>query len=120
MIEAIEQLIASSLLQTDSEESNGRFYLLPLIRDYAHNHLRVASDLPNLQFSHATYFAQFAAEGGKGLEGANQKAWLERLSADDENGRAAMRRMIAQQNANLALQLIIGWSQFWENPWLRA
>jgi predicted ATPase len=84
--EGLSALAASSLLV--SKEDGARFEMLDFVREYGWEHLR-EEDRRKLSQGHAEFFVALAEEAERHLTSAARAGWLERLSTEHANLRAA-------------------------------
>jgi predicted ATPase len=92
MLEGVEGLVASSLLQ-QREGSYGepRFWMLETIHEYAREKLVESGEASVLRREHALYVTCLAEEAEPNLLGSSaQTQWLNRLEDEHENVRAAL------------------------------
>ena len=87
--------------------------MLEIVRQYAAEHLASDFDGLTLAAPHAAYFAALAERARPELTGPHQLEWLERLSADHDNLRAALEWSIAQGVAEVAGRLCGALWRFW-------
>jgi predicted ATPase/DNA-binding CsgD family transcriptional regulator len=90
-----------------------RFRLLEPIRHHALERLDESGDREAVERRHLEHFAALAERGGRELNGPEQVAWLERLSEEHDNLRAALafgRDHAPESSLRLALSLERFWS----------
>ena len=112
-LDAIELLVAKSLVIADTQDGAGtRYRLLETIRQYASEKLVASWLADTVRWRHFEYFADLAESGAKALVGPTALEWLDRLEAEHDNLRAAMDRpdTDARDYARLAGTL----RTFWE------
>ncbi len=83
----LESLVEQSLVQSQV----GRFSMLETIRESALEHLHLDGQMDEVQAAHARYFLSLCQRAEPEIYGPNQTAWIDRLEADLDNLRAAMR-----------------------------
>ncbi len=115
-LETLAGLLAKSLVLVTSRGGTTRYGYLETIRQYAAEKL-VPHEEQAARHRHAIYFAELAERAELELRGPEQRAWLDRLDADHDNMRAALRWSIDQNEADLALRLCSGLRVYW---WIRA
>ncbi|MCW5977701.1 MAG: tetratricopeptide repeat protein [Bryobacteraceae bacterium] len=101
----LDELYDMSLLVIDDAGRQRRFRLLDSIREFAHNELAISGEEPKLAEAHATWFLQLAEQAEPELLKKDQAQWLERLSAEADNLRAAIAWAVANRRAETALRL---------------
>jgi predicted ATPase len=85
-LDTLQSLVDKSLLRF----TEGRYWMLETIREYAAELLAVPSDAAELRQRHFAYFAALAEEARAGRGGDRREAWLETLEVERENLRAAL------------------------------
>ncbi|MFJ8310528.1 MULTISPECIES: BTAD domain-containing putative transcriptional regulator [unclassified Streptomyces] len=124
-----DDLLASLCDKSLVEAGAGRYRMLETIRAYATGQLP-HRDLELTGRAHMAYFLELAETADPELRSADQLRWLERLSAEHPNLRAALVRAVAAAGAGsaregggdrhdrpCALRLLSALSSFW---WLRG
>jgi predicted ATPase/DNA-binding CsgD family transcriptional regulator len=109
----------------DGHERGPRLYLLETVREYALECLRESGEEERVQAAHADYFLRLAEEShasrtqglaahsGAGAGGATWQ-WSERLSADNENLRAAVNFFLSSHDKGCAQRMIDALAWHWE------
>jgi predicted ATPase/DNA-binding CsgD family transcriptional regulator len=87
VLAALEVLIEQSLVRSE----NGRFTMLETIRERALEGLLETGHAETLREQHARYFLALCQRAETAIYGPEQTAWIDRLEADLDNLRAAMR-----------------------------
>jgi predicted ATPase len=83
-VDALQSLVEKSLLRF----SNGRYWMLETIREYARERLGGSNAAEQVRDAHAAWFAALAARAE--LRGPEHGVWLERLRAEHANMRVAL------------------------------
>ncbi len=89
VLDIVDALVEQSLVKRTADSP--RFGLLETIREFALEQLEACSESTLAGHRHAAYFAALAEEAAGELLGPLQLAWRDRLSADQDNLRAALR-----------------------------
>jgi predicted ATPase len=90
-LDLLERLLDNSLLvRLPESESDARFSMLEMLSEYAQERLRAVGEFEQLSDWHACYYLKEAEVGEVGMRGFRQLEWLERLTEDRDNFRAAM------------------------------
>ncbi|MFD9821471.1 BTAD domain-containing putative transcriptional regulator [Streptomyces violascens] len=110
-----EDLLASLTDKSLVEAGSGRYRMLETIRAYASEQLPLCSR-ELVGAAHTAYFLELAEAADPELRSADQLRWLERLSAEHANLRAALVRA-THDDLPSALRLLTALSSFW---WLRG
>jgi predicted ATPase len=108
-LDAMGSLVDKSLVRRTGE----RFSMLETIREFAVERLVERPDAGDLRARHATWYLALAEGALPGLRGGGQEEWIERLEAEHDNIRAALRRSLDDGAPERALRL--GWTigEFW-------
>ncbi len=112
-VELVAALVDKSLLV----EVDGRYRMLETIRAYGLERLDEQGETARLRHRHATWFLALAERLEPSLRTAEQLTSLALLSAEHENLHGALRRAVADGDADLAVRfvLVLGW--YW---WMRG
>lgn len=98
MTDAIASLLDKSLVQvSDDGRGEPRFMMLETIREFALARLSERGETQDVQARHARYFLRLAIEAERGLQGAEQVRWMQRLNAENNNLRAALAWSLSAQ-----------------------
>src|SRR5205085_3175057 len=103
-LDTLQSLVDKSLVRHTGE----RFWMLETIREYATERL----DNPALSLRHAQHYLALAEAAYPHLTG-KPKRWLDRLEAEHDNLRAALDRLEAAGETQLALRLAGALYRFW-------
>lgn len=104
-------LVEKSLVRSGSD---GRFLLHELLRQYLEERLCASPEAEQQAYArHTEFFCAMAEQGEEELQGAQQLAWVERLSADQDNLRAVLRRLHTAGDTARLLRLGVALSHFW-------
>jgi ATP/maltotriose-dependent transcriptional regulator MalT len=87
--------------------------MLETIREFAEGWLNARGEAASTRARHADYFLLLVETTEPHLNGAEQAAWLDRLEAEHENLRAALRWSLDSGDADRALGLSGGLWRFW-------
>src|SRR5262249_26978813 len=91
VVDGIEALLDNSLLrQTGDGESEPRVVMLETIREYALERLAQRGEAEAMRHVHLDYYLQLAEQAKPMLRQTEQLVWVDRLSADYDNLRAAL------------------------------
>jgi len=112
VLPAIFGLVEKSFL-TVAENGESRYRMLETIRAYCTERLAEAGEEDRTRHAFATHFLRLAETADPLLRGAQQRTWMRRLTADQDNIHAALRWAVDRRDAALALRFgqALGW--FW-------
>lgn len=90
-LDILEQLVDNSLLiRLPFAHGQARFAMLETLREYVLERLAAQGEVERLRDWHACYYLCEAEAAELGLRGPQQLMWLERLTAERDNFRAAL------------------------------
>jgi len=125
VLKGVEALVDKSLVRQVERRDEGRdegedlrLTMLETVREYAWEQLEASGEAETMRRRHADYFLWLAKEAAPHLEGADIKAWLDRLNPDQANLRAALGWLLDQEEASAsqdAQQLLISLFVFWDH-----
>ncbi len=120
VIEAMAALVGQSLVRRlPGSAGEPRFGMLETIRAFGLERLAESGEEEMVRERHLAYFVGFAERAEPELTGPDQGAWLDRLSGDVDNLRAAFERAVDQRDAATALRLGLSLWRFWVGRGLR-
>jgi hypothetical protein len=91
VIDALDALVAKSLVSAADIEGVTRYQLLETVRHYAAERLAERGGVEELRRAHAAWVVDFVEqEAGPGLRGPDEGAWMRRLAAERESITAAV------------------------------
>jgi predicted ATPase/class 3 adenylate cyclase len=119
VLDLLTALVDKSLVVADEQEGEARYRLLETIRQYALERLRAAEGEAAVRRRHMAYFLALAERAAPELGGPRPAAWLDRLTAEHDNLRAALDWSFEAPDTlpDAALRLAGALSWFW---WLRG
>ncbi len=115
VLDLLAALVAKSMLVADESQGTVRYRLLETIREYARDRLGedAADDPEVVRDRHLAYYREFAVIAAPHLEGADDAAWNERLSDDDDNLRTALARARETGDGDALLAMSSALSRYW-------
>ena len=113
VIDTLNALVDSSLVQPETRGDEPRFGLLETIREYALGRLRDSGAWQEAHDRHAAYFTALAKPAESELRGDGQLAWLNRLEAEAGNLSAALSWLMDQDRLDQAITFIWMTWRFW-------
>ena len=117
VIDILNALAGSSLVQPETHGDEPRFELLETIREYALGRLRADGAWQEAHDRHAAYFMALAMPAESELRGDGQLAWLNRLETEVRNLSAALSWLMDQDRLDQAITFM--WTT-WRFYWLRG
>ena len=113
VLDAVSSLIDKSLLR-QAEKDELRFGMLETIREFGLDLLRKSGEFEELRHAYALFFLNLVEEAEPELKTSGQVVWLERLEADRDNLRAALRWSKESGEAETGLRMAAAPWRFWE------
>ncbi len=114
ILDVLASLVDKSLVMLDEHDGSGRYRMLETIREYAHERLQERGELEPNERRHCEHFFALAKQARDGMLGHEQGEWIQRLEADLDNVRAAMKASIAGHiDPIIAVKLAVALQQFW-------
>ncbi len=115
VLELLSQLVNKSLVVADLQtQSEARYSLLRVVKQYSHKLLSVHGDLESLQNRHMDFFRMLAKQAEVGLKTAQSPYWLRRLEMEQGNLRAAIEYGWAANRYEETLELAVGLFWLWQ------
>lgn len=106
VVDGLETLIENSLVERADALAEPRFRMLSVIREYGYGALVARGDDGRVLRRHAEVFADLAEKAGVEILTSKQKEWLDRLSVDHDDLRAAIDWAVLNKETTLALRLV--------------
>lgn len=114
VLAGMSALVDQSLVLLEGDSGHEpRYVMLDVIREYAVEQLNVRGEMDVVGRRHTKWHLRLVEEAEPELLGANQDAWYRRLDREVANFRAALRRSIRSDDAEVALRLAGALWQFW-------
>lgn len=119
LLDTLTHLVDRSLVVTEEIAAGEiRYRLLETIRDYGAEKLVLAGERERLRGRHAAHYLALAEQAEPELTGPGQAAWLNRLSREHDNLRAALGELASDRgDRSQALRLAGALWRFW---WIRG
>jgi predicted ATPase/DNA-binding CsgD family transcriptional regulator len=111
VITLLPRLVDKSLVST---VGRGRYRLLETIRTYAAERLAASGAEPAARRRHATHYLAVAQQADEQLRTPDQRSWLDRLTIEQPNLRAALAHSITTGDMESAWRSITTLQRFWE------
>jgi hypothetical protein len=117
VLDHLVSLVDQSLVQRDTHDAGGegiRFRLLETIRAFALERLAAEGREAETRRRHASSYLALAETAAPHLPGPDQPRWLDRLTIDHPNLRAATRWSIESGEVEIAQRFIAALWRFWQ------
>jgi predicted ATPase/DNA-binding XRE family transcriptional regulator len=115
ILDGMASLVEKGLLRPLDTEGEPRFGMLEIIREYGLEQLRDAGDEKLIRRRHLAFYLALAEDAGPRLFGPNPATWLDRLTTEHNNIRAALSWSLADWpgSARAGLRLGAALWNFW-------
>lgn len=120
ILDLLSRLVDKSLVASPDSEGGGapRHRMLEPVRQYASERLEESGEGERVRERHASYYLALAEEAEPELVGAEQRAWLARLTTEYANVRAALGWFLdegaaSEERARMGLRLASALGRFW-------
>jgi len=114
VLDALESLVDQSLvLKKEMPDGSYRFLMLEAIREHALEHLEASGEAAALGRRHGEFCLQLAEAAEPHLMSAAREPWLQRLDAEHNNCRAALRWAVDNGEVETGLRLAGALRWFW-------
>jgi predicted ATPase/DNA-binding CsgD family transcriptional regulator len=114
VLDGITSLVDKSLLQPLAEgDTESRFGMLEIIREYGVEHLEESGEGPALRAVHAAYVRDLITMARPHLEGADRLSTIARIEREQANVRAALSWVMSQEDLETAQCLASEMARFW-------
>jgi predicted ATPase len=112
-LDLIAELVGQSLVQALGEAAEPRFGMLETIREFAVEQLQASGRAEDYRARHQSFYLELAERGNTALSTAGQVEWLDRLTCENDNFRAVLRRALRGQDTASALQMGRALATYW-------
>ncbi len=113
VLDLLSRLVDKSLVGARRTGEAARYRLQEVIRQYASEKSEEAGEVGEMRRRHAVFFRDFAEEAEPGLDGPDRELWLDLVSEDLDNLRAAMSWAADSGEGELGLRLSGAIAWFW-------
>ena len=113
MLDGLTRLVDKSLVVVMPQANEVRYRMLETIHEYAREKLIDAGEIGLMRVHHLEFYVQLAERAEPLLQGTEQKQWLDRLEAEDDNLRAALAWSLDGGAVTQGLSLAAALSDFW-------
>lgn len=114
VLDGLASLVDKSLLlQEESSLGEAWFVLLETVREYGREFLEAKGEDEQVRARHAAFYLTWLEAAALGLEGVQQRMWLQRVEREHDNVRAALTWAREQDDAEIGLGLAGAAWRFW-------
>ncbi|RIK41667.1 MAG: hypothetical protein DCC58_12185 [Chloroflexi bacterium] len=112
VLPALATLLDHSLIQATAAQGEPRFTMLETMREYALDDLDRSGDAAETRRTHRDYWFAFTRQAERGLYSGARQHWHQKIGADLDNIRAALRWTLDNAEAEQALLFVgsLGWA----------
>ncbi len=90
VLDALSMLVDKSMVELEEREAGARYWLQETMRQYAYEKLMAGDETTQMHENHLAWCLRLAEDGATALLGPDQFSWLNRLTVEHENLRAAL------------------------------
>jgi non-specific serine/threonine protein kinase len=113
VLDALDELLARSLVYVSQSHGVPRYGLLETVRHYGLLQMERAGETVAVRDRHLAWCATLAEQATFALQGPEQVVWLARLGREHDNLRAALQWALDRGHSTLGLQVAAGIWRFW-------
>jgi len=113
VLELLSHLIDQSLVHMQERSDDARYWLLEVIRQFGREKLEAKGEVIVLSRRHRDWYLGLAEQAEKELMGKHQGVWLDRLEAEHDNLRAALRWSLENEEGEEAARMGFSLWPFW-------
>ena len=110
-VDLLTALVDKSMLVAADAPGGTRYQLLETLRAYGRERRPADGTLAE---RHARYFADLAARAAEGVQGPDERVWVERTRPEHDNFRAAFELAATARDGDLALRLSAPLGEVWQ------
>jgi predicted ATPase/DNA-binding SARP family transcriptional activator len=110
-LELLAGLVDKSMVTVRSATQRTRYGVLDTLRAYGRERLQDQGVADRYSMRHAVYFTELAERSAVGLQGAQERDWVERMLPDYDNLRAVFEHAMTDGEIDLALRLVASASE---------
>ena len=108
-LDTLQSLVEKSLLR----HTNGRFWMLETIREFAGERLEESGEADAVRRLHAGFFVELADRRYGDLRGRDAALWLQRFEDEHDNFPSVLGYLLERGDSSSALRLAGALSRFW-------
>ena len=112
-LDVLSDLVDESLVHAAADGAEPRFTMFETIREFAVEQLEASGEAADYRARHQTHYLELAERGNAALGTAEQVDWLDRLSRENDNFRAVLRRAVRRDDAATAVRMSRALATYW-------
>ncbi|SDO69721.1 Predicted ATPase [Nakamurella panacisegetis] len=105
-LDRLTGLVDKSMVAATATTGGTRYLMLATLRSFGRQRLRERGEDLVLARRHATYFTELAEAAAAGVQGPDERAWVDRTLPERDNLRVAFDQLVADHDPELALRLV--------------
>ena len=113
VLELLSHLIDQSLVYMQERSGEVRYRLLEIIQQFGQKQLEAMGEAISIRRCHRDWYLGLAEQAEQELVGGHQAAWLDRLEAEQDNLRSALRWSLEQHEGEKAAGISASIWSFW-------
>ena len=106
VLDRLTRLVDRSMVVAASGAARSRYQVLETLRAFGRARTEAEGGDAALGRRHTLYYVELAERAARGLQGPDERAWVDRALPDYDNMRAAFARASADRDVDLALRLV--------------
>lgn len=114
VLDGLTMLVENSLLEQGENHGRVRYRMLVVIREFAYAAMVARGEEQDMARKHATAYLDLAERAESEILTSQQLRWLDRLTLDHDNLRAAVDWAIRSGEATMAQRLVGALWRFWQ------
>lgn len=112
VLDLLTRLVDKSLVFIEESTGGMRYHRLETIRQYSREKFFETDEVESVRDRHLGFFVEFVESADENLKGRDQYAWQKRMSAEQDNLRAALEWGL-NRNPDLVLRIVGAANLFW-------
>ncbi len=110
-LELLAGLVDKSMVMVRGVTDRTRYGVLETLRAFGRERLHEHGTHDRYALRHAVYYCELAERAAVGLQGVDERDWVERMLPDYDNLRTAFEQAMANEDIDLALRLVTSLSE---------
>ena len=109
----LSSLVDHSLVELDNRESDGRYHLLEILKQFGTAKLEESREYDTLKSRRTEYYLRYAERGLSAFYTSVEKLWMNRLETDHLNLQLTIEESLSNGDAETALRVTAAMCPFW-------